>query len=61
MSLASRLLALMTLACVASRWPCRALVACLRRPQQSALSNEQQQGFENHVASLIANDMGMQV
>jgi len=30
-------------------------------PNNLPWSNQQQQGFENHIASLLANDMGMQV
>lgn len=61
MSSASKFLAVAALSAVtAACWGEPVLRVCAD-PNNLPYSNEQQQGFENHLASLIAQDMGMQV
>lgn len=61
MSLVSRLLALLMLGSAGAMcWAAPPLRVCAD-PNNLPWSNDQQQGFENHIADLIATDMGMQV
>lgn len=61
MSSVSRLLALVMLTCFTAFAQAAPLLRVCADPNNLPWSNERQQGFENHIASLIANDMGMQV
>lgn len=62
MSSASRALALLVLCSGSMLWA--AVPAALRvcaDPNNMPFSNEQQQGFENHLADMVAKDLGMKV
>lgn len=58
---ASRLAGLVALACAGAVCQAAPLLRVCADPNNLPYSNEQQQGFENHLATLIGHDMGMQV
>lgn len=61
MSSATRLLTVIVLGCSAALCDAAPSLRVCADPNNMPYSNEQQQGFENHLASLIAQDMGMHV
>lgn len=61
MSSAIRLIAVVALGCGATVCSAAPLLRVCADPNNLPYSNEQQQGFENHMAALIGQDMGMKV
>ena len=67
MSLASKLTALLALGCVTAAWgqppasapPAPATLRVCADPNNMPFSNRAGQGFENQLASMVANDLGM--
>lgn len=61
MSSASRVLALVALASTATICSAAPLLRVCADPNNLPWSNQQQQGFENHLAGMISHDLGMQL
>lgn len=61
MSSASRFLVVVILATLVTPGHAASLLRVCADPNNLPWSNEQQQGFENRIADLVATDMGMQV
>jgi len=61
MSSVFKLAALLLVGCTGVTCQASRLLRVCADPNNLPYSNEQQQGFENHLADLVARDMGMQV